>query len=212
VVLAAGGSHRFGRTKLLVRQGPETLLERAVRLGQALAGPRCIVVLGARASRLAAVLRTRPPRVVVNRRWREGMSTSLATGLRAVPASARAALVLLADQYALDAGHLQTLVARWRRDPRCIAAAEADGILGPPVLLPRSCFAAARRLTGDAGARSLLRSGRYSVQAISLPQAARDLDEPGDLDRARRRPQTGRDPVVCGSDRHGRSEPGRPRH
>jgi molybdenum cofactor cytidylyltransferase len=183
VILAAGGSRRFGRAKLLVRQGPITLLERSVRLGQAVAGPRCIVVLGARASRLAAALPFPTPVVVVNRRWREGMSTSLAAGLARLPRSARGALVLLADQYALTPQHLERLVARWRRNPGAIVAAQANGILGPPVLLPRSSFGAARRLRGDAGARSLLRSGHHAVRAVPLPLAAEDLDEPADLGR-----------------------------
>ena len=191
VILAAGASRRFGRAKLLVRLGPLTLLERSVRLGQALAGPRCVLVLGARASRLSAVLRSHPPVIVVNRRWREGMSTSLAAGLARLPRSATSALVLLADQHSLEPHHLERLVARWRERPGAIAAAKSDGILGPPVLLPRASFAAVRCLRGDAGARSLLRSGRHSVQAVSLPAAAEDLDETSDLARAGKRGQRG---------------------
>jgi molybdenum cofactor cytidylyltransferase len=185
VILAAGGSRRFGRAKLLVRQGPLTLFERSVRLGQAVAGPRCVVVLGARASRHAAVLRTPRPAMVVNRRWRAGMSTSLAAGLKALPASARGALVLLADQYALQAADLSGLVAAWRRRPHAVVASGWAGLCGPPVMLPRAQFKAAMAGTGDAGARHLLRTPGVHVHVEPLAAAALDLDRPRDRAPAR---------------------------
>jgi molybdenum cofactor cytidylyltransferase len=187
VILAAGGSRRFGGPKLLARVGAESLLLRAVRLGQACAGERYRVVLGARASRLAAELRLGQHRCVCNRRWREGQSTSLACGLASLPRSAKAALILLADQHALQPAHLAALVRQWRRDPHAIVAAEWDGIRGPPVILPRAAFADARRQRGDAGARTLLRQPGRRVITVSLPAARVDLDTPADRVQLRHR-------------------------
>jgi molybdenum cofactor cytidylyltransferase len=187
VILAAGGSRRFGSPKLLTRVGGETLLLRAVRLGQSCAGERCLVVLGARASRLAAELRPARVRYTCNLRWREGLSTSLSRGLASLPRSAHAALILLADQHALTPSHLATLIQRWRRDSRAVVAAEWDGILGPPVILPRAAFAAARRQRGDAGARALLRQPGLRVATIPLPAAQLDLDTPADRAQLRQR-------------------------
>jgi molybdenum cofactor cytidylyltransferase len=153
-----------------------------------------VVVLGARASRLAARLRMGPPVMVLNRRWREGMSTSLAAGLARLPRSARGALVLLADQHALQASDLRSVMAAWEGKPGAIAASEHHGVLGPPVILPRAAFADARRLTGDAGARALLRSGKHLVVPVPVPAAAPDLDERADLHLMKRRGQDRRPP------------------
>jgi molybdenum cofactor cytidylyltransferase len=181
IVLAAGGARRFGRNKLLVRAGPESLLVRAARQAVALTGSRTIVVLGADSSLLATDLAGLPVRIVVNRRWREGMARSLQAGIGSLPVSARATLVTLADQYAISRHDLWRLASAWASNPRAAAAAlVADGP-GAPAVLPRSYFPRVMGLEGDRGARSLLLNPDMPVTMVELPAAAYDLDEPGDF-------------------------------
>jgi CTP:molybdopterin cytidylyltransferase MocA len=155
----------------------------------------CVVVLGARASRLRRELAGLPVETVINLHWRRGLATSLAAGLSALPANARAALLLLADQASIGPAELELLIAAWRRQPRAIVAASAAGVLGPPAILPRRLFREARRLQGDSGARELLRDPARGVIAFELPQAAGDIDRPADaagLSRARASARTPR--------------------
>lgn len=181
VVLAAGGSRRFGSPKLLARIGGETLLIRAVRAALGARPAGCVVVLGSRADVLRRRLRAWPVRVVVNRRWRSGLASSLRAGIAALPPQAPAALVLLADQVSVGPAELELLVAAWRRAPRRIVASRAGGFLGPPAVFPRRIFGDLRRLRGDTGARTLLADPRRAVTGVALPGAAQDVDRPGDL-------------------------------
>lgn len=181
VLLAAGASRRFGSPKQLLRVGGESLLRRMARVTLACGPAGCVVVLGARAPRLRRELAGLDVRVVVNPRWREGLSRSLAAGIAALPAGARGALVLLADQAALGPADLAMLCACWRRAPRRIVAACVDGTLGPPAIFPFSVFPALRRLRGDRGARDLLRDPRRRAIGLELPGAALDVDRPADL-------------------------------
>lgn len=183
VILAAGGSRRYGRPKLLVRLGPQSLLQRAARLGLAVAGPRCVVVLGARAARLRAELRGLPVRLVVNRGWPAGMAGSLSAGIGALPRSAGGALVLLADQYALQLPDLRRLARAWQCDPARPVASEWAGAQGPPAILPRRLFPLLRTLGGDQGARAALRHPAARTRLLPMPAAAFDLDEPSGLRR-----------------------------
>ena len=185
VVLAAGASRRFGSPKLLARIGGETLLNRAVRAALGARPAGCVVVLGARADELKRRLRAWPVRIVVNRRWRCGLSSSLRAGIAALPRQAPAALVLLADQVAVGPAELELLLAAWRRAPRAIAASLAGKVLGPPAVFPRRVFGDLRRLRGDAGARTLLADPRRVVTGLALPGAAHDVDRPADLRRLR---------------------------
>ncbi len=186
ILLAAGGSSRFGRAKQLARLGGQTLLRRATRLALAARPDGCIVVLGARAAQLRRELKGLPVRVAMNRRWRAGIAGSLRAGLARLPPSARAALILLADQVAVRAGDLGRLIAAWQRRPQGIVAAQADGVNMPPAIFPRRSFAALRRLRGDAGARRLLADRRRHVISIKMTNAASDVDRPADLSRIRR--------------------------
>lgn len=185
ILLAAGGASRYGRPKQLARLDGQTLLRRAARLAAAVAPGRTVVVLGARAATLRRELQGLPVQPVHNRRWREGLATSLAAGVRALPRGARAGLVLLADQAALMPEDLEGLIAAWRRHPRSITAAQAGDWRGPPVILPRRCFGRLLRLRGDAGARSLLQDPAETVLTVPMPNAATDIDVPADLRRLR---------------------------
>lgn len=183
-MLAAGGSTRLGRPKQLLRYGGRTLLARAVAAGARHATTPPVVVLGAERLRLRAMLRREHVRcrVAVNARWREGMSSSLAAGIAAVPRAADGILVLLVDQPAVTAATLVRLVAAWRRRPRVAAAARYAGRVGVPAVLPRTLVREAKRTRGDVGARALLRAQR-TLTLVDMPEAAFDVDTEADAAR-----------------------------
>src|SRR5215213_9064503 len=99
VVLAAGGGRRYGMPKALVEYEGSLLVERAVQTAQAVCDP-VLVVLGARAVDVWREARLENVLVLANRDWETGMASSLRTGLdglRGLPMSVDAALVLLVD-------------------------------------------------------------------------------------------------------------------
>jgi len=181
IVLAAGGSRRFGGPKLLARIRRETLLRRATRVALGCRPAGCVVVLGAHAGRLERELQGLAVRIVRNRAWRSGLAGSLRAGIRSLPRGASAVLVLLADQAAIGPADLELLIAAWQRAPRAIVAARAGAVLSPPAILPRALFGRLQRLQGDAGARKLLADPSRRVVEIEIPAAARDIDRPADL-------------------------------
>ena len=186
VLLAAGGSRRFGKSKQLARYRARPLLVHALEAARgALPRAPLIVVVGAASLRVSlAVRRTRcGAHIVPNPDWNLGMATSLREGLAAVPRSARAALVLLVDQPRVGTAALQRLIVAWRQRPGVPAAAGYAGSTGVPAVLPRRRWRALRALRGDEGARALLRDGRVTI--VEMPEAALDVDTPADLLAAR---------------------------
>jgi molybdenum cofactor cytidylyltransferase len=181
IVLAAGEAKRFGSPKQLVRINGRPLLHAVIGRGVAVGGHAVIVVLGAYAAELAPLLRHTPATVVINRQWQEGMGSSLRTGIAALPGTAEAALILLADQASVTAEDLKRLVGSWRRQPTQIVAAQYGATVGAPAIFPRWCFSELGGLRGDQGARVLLRRHAARLVRVPMASAAVDIDTPEDL-------------------------------
>jgi molybdenum cofactor cytidylyltransferase len=184
VVLAAGGSSRLGRPKQLVRLRGKPLLLNACEAARSITPGRIVVVLGADGLRLRYLLRQRSLHslVVRNCRWREGMSSSLQRGLRQLPATCRAAMIVLCDQPWVGAPQLHSLQRAWRAKPSRAAAASYGGKSGVPAILPRRLWPRAGAGLADAGARAVLRQSGHVVQ-IAMPEAGFDIDTPADVAR-----------------------------
>lgn len=183
ILLAAGGSRRLGRPKQLVECDGEPLVRRQARLLLEL-NPACVVVVtGAAETGVRSALDGLDVALVHNRDWERGMGTSLACGIRAMPERVRGALLLLVDQYRLDADDLRRMIDAWRRDPESAVTAAWDERRGPPVVFPRALFDRVARLQGDSGARQVLKKFRGRLTVVPSPNAAFDLDTAEDLQR-----------------------------
>lgn len=181
LVLAAGGSSRFGSPKQLVRIGGRPMLHAAVGRAVEVAGHSVTVVLGAHAAELAPLLRHSPANAVINRNWQDGLASSLRTGLGRVPGTADAVLVMLADQPQVTGEDLRRLVASWRTQPDAIVAAQYAGTAGVPAIFPRWCWRDLTELRGDRGARDVIRRHAARVVRVTMESASIDIDTPEDL-------------------------------
>jgi len=181
IVLAAGASTRFGSAKQLVRVAGRPLLHTAMARAADVAGSAVSVVIGAHAAELTPLLTHSQASIVINRDWREGMASSIRTGVARLPASCNAVLLILVDQAAVTAEDLKRLVSAWRRQPDYIVAARYGMTTGVPAIFPRSAFADLTSLRGDVGARPLLQRNPDRVVRVPMASAAIDIDTPEDL-------------------------------
>lgn len=181
VVLAAGGSTRFGSPKQLVRVAGRPLMHTAVTRASEVTGNALIVVLGAQAAEFAPLLRHSPGTVVVNHEWREGLGSSIRAGVARLPPTCNGVMLVLADQASVTAEDLKRLAGSWRKQPLYIAAALYGGTVGAPAIFPRSALRALAELRGDEGARMLLRRNADRLLRVPMPSAAIDVDTPEDL-------------------------------
>jgi molybdenum cofactor cytidylyltransferase len=183
VILAAGGSSRFGSPKQLAPWGEQTFIERAVAVALASQARPVIVVLGAEVAQCQALLAGKPVEVVVNRDWPAGQSTSLRTGLAALPANINSAVFLLVDLPGLRPETVDALIQRHRETLAPIVWPEFAGRRGNPILFDRALFPELQQISGDTGGRPLLAA--YEVRAERVAVADQgilfDIDYAGDL-------------------------------
>lgn len=177
----------MGRPKALVELDGEPLVRRALRVLRDGGCAPLVVVVGAQAERVRAVL---PADVlaVVEPGWAEGMGASLRAGLAALarldpqPVAALVHLVDLPGVSATAVARLAGLAA-----PDVLARAAFAGRPGHPVLIGRTHWpAVSGTATGDAGARGYL-AGNPAVELVECGDVADpdDVDTPDQLARAR---------------------------
>jgi len=183
VVLAAGQSSRFGKTKQLEKYQGIPLVSRSVRLGEAVCGSNTVLVAGNDWRRVTDICAPLAGFFVVNPRFADGLASSIECGIRSVAEVADAVMLLLADQPLITSAHLQVLLDTWQSSRESIVASAYAGTTGPPVIFPRRDFADLMRLSGDRGARSMIDANRERVKVIVFEPAALDIDRQSDLKR-----------------------------
>ncbi|MEM6439698.1 MAG: molybdopterin-binding/glycosyltransferase family 2 protein [Pseudomonadota bacterium] len=183
LLLAAGSARRMGgRDKLLETVEGEPMLRRAARALLASGVDEVVAVLRADDAARAEALADLAVRSVENPEAGEGMAASIRAGLRAMREDADACLLALADMPEVGAAHADRLLAAF--DPgegrAIVRATDEDGRPGHPVLFGRRFFESLARLSGDEGAREILRANEAFVTDVTTPgRAARlDLDTP----------------------------------
>ncbi|MFO7920213.1 MAG: nucleotidyltransferase family protein [Nioella sp.] len=180
LLLAAGASARMrGRDKLLEEVNGNPLL-RVMARRAAKAGPLRVTLPEGNADRAAALdgidctIASLPAGC--------SQSQSLSAGVAGLSGPV---LVMLADMPEVTAHDLHLMMALSRQAPTAILrAAGADGTPGNPVLLPADLLGALRKITGDKGAREVLKQHEARVHLVPLPgeHALIDLDTPEDWD------------------------------
>lgn len=182
LVLAAGRSSRMGGSnKLLADVGGQPLVARTVDAVLTSQARPVVVVTGHQAEGVSAALIGRPLTLVHNPHFAEGLSASLRAGLAALPADVDGVVVCLGDMPLVTPSAIDRLIAAYNpTEGRAVCVPTVHGKRGNPVLWDRGFFAEMAKVTGDAGAKSLL--GRHADQVVEVPVDDRgilyDVDTP----------------------------------
>ena len=181
VILAAGGSARMGRPKQLIPFRGQTLLRRAAEAACASRASEVISVLGYEPALMRRELDCLRVRVQENPLWKEGIASSIRCALGVLDPACEGALIVVCDQPALSAAHLDALIEACTGAPGRAGASAYGGSVGVPALFPRALFADLLRLEGDRGAQRVLIARRESLLEVPWPEGAIDIDTPEDV-------------------------------
>lgn len=186
LLLAAGGSSRFGEPKQLLQFHSQTLIRRATETLVASSCNPVVVVLGAEINRSTRELAGLPIYTVINEDWKTGMGSSITTGLKEllkINSNLAAVIIILCDQPHVTSDKIDLFTNEFRKSGATIIAAEYGGTVGVPALFSSTLFDELFRLRGDKGARDLIRRRSDDVMRIKLEAAAFDLDTIEDVTR-----------------------------
>ncbi|EMA47523.1 molybdopterin-guanine dinucleotide biosynthesis protein A [Halococcus morrhuae DSM 1307] len=186
VLLAAGGSSRFGeRNKLLAEIDGKPLVRRAARTLLDSRVSRVVAVLGHQSSAVQEVLADFDVAFVANDAYEHGLSTSVERGARAAAdGDADAAIFLPGDMPFVESATVDLLVDCFAGGVADAAAAAYEGQRGNPVLFGADHFDALCAVDGDVGGKDVLLDDGVLLDTDDAG-VVMDIDTQDDLERVR---------------------------
>ncbi|MBA2753854.1 MAG: nucleotidyltransferase family protein [Chloroflexia bacterium] len=177
IVLAAGRSTRMGAPKPLLPLRGEPLLRHVLRAAIASRLDEVLVVVGFEADRVVAAVGDTGHQVIVNPDYLDGQASSLRAGVAAISPRSGAVLVLLGDQPEVSTAVIDAVIAVHVGAGAAIVRPSYRGVPGHPVLFERCLVPELLTLSGDTGARDVLRRRAGEVRHVEV-----DTDLPPDVD------------------------------
>jgi molybdenum cofactor cytidylyltransferase len=168
LILAAGESKRFGKTKQLLSIGTQTVLQKTTGNYTGSNAGQVIVILGHQSEQIAASIRDLPVTVVINKNYKQGMGTSIAAGLAAIKPGTEGIMLALADQPLIDTVTINFLIDAFKSGGKGIIIPVYKGKRGNPVIFDSKYKEQLMLLKGDVGGREIIRNNPGDVLEISV--------------------------------------------
>ena len=178
IILAAGNSSRLGRPKQLLVFKGKTLIEWTIEAALATNFKPVVVVLGAFADQVKEKI---PLTVahIINDNWSDGMASSIAAGLAEIlkhSPDLENLIITVSDQAYINATILSALQQKHINTKKGIIASSYAKTTGTPALFNKRYFSQLLSLTGNNGAKSMLKLHDNDVETVAFAQGNIDID------------------------------------
>lgn len=164
IILAAGESCRLGEPKQLLLWRGKPLIWHASQVALNSGLDPVLVVLGAYADEIKAVLEGLDITIIYNQDWQLGQGSSVSTAIKNLPPGCGSALFFLADQPFIPGKLVHRLVETHAKYLDPIVLPWVNDQPANPVLFDRGLFTELSELSGDVGGRSLF--SKYGLSKV----------------------------------------------
>ena len=187
MILAAGESKRMGKPKMLLPFGNSTILENVIATTVRSHVDRALVVLGSHRREIELKIKDLPVTLTYNRRYKNGMLSSIQQGLKILPSDAQATLILLGDQPSVSATMINAMIRVYTDSEPGIILPILKGRRGHPILIDLKYRDEVNRLDPEIGLRELIHRHPEDILEMetSSPAIFQDIDNIYDYHRER---------------------------
>ena len=186
IILAAGEGKRFGSEKLLAPFDGEPMIFKSLNASLGSSLEEIIVVLGHEAEKLKRVIEDyfqecRKLKFIVNPDYRDGMISSLNSGLSVLTGDIIGAMMILGDMPYVRSDTIDKLIRSWNGKDFLIP--EVDGNMTHPRIIPSSLFEDFLESDLLSSGKGVLKKNRIIVKTILFRNGDqfRDIDFKSDL-------------------------------
>lgn len=188
VILAAGSSSRLGEPKQLVPFKDEPLLQKVINQCAPLDFGSRVLVVGANAETIREGINSGPFETVVNKNWSEGIASSIRQGVASsleLNPKTEHLLFLLSDQPFVTTELLGKLLEMHKAGSKEITASFYKGDVGAPAVFSETMFPRLMKLSGDQGAKKIMKHYPDKVNSVPFEMGYFDVDTPEDYTELR---------------------------
>ena len=179
IILAAGNSSRMGKPKQLLSYNGQTLLNIVISESVKTNFNPIVVVLGAHAKEIAQSAINPGVVYAVNEGWENGMSSSISFGLKTalnINYEIENAIFTVADQVHISAEIIEQLDHVHQTEEKNIVTSAYAQTTGTPTLFNKKYFEELLNLTGETGAKSLIKENTDDTATIPFELGKVDID------------------------------------
>lgn len=178
IVLAAGGSQRFGMSKQLLEWKGQAFVKAVARTAITSGLSPVIVVTGSNAEQVESAVWGLDVKIARNEKWKSGQGYSIGKGIHLLPPECGGAVFLLADQPQVNTSIIHALKEKHAEGLHPIVAPMIMDRRGNPVLFDRVTFSDLLSLEGDVGGRAIFHKHRVEYLPWYDDSLLLDVDTP----------------------------------
>ncbi len=188
IILAAGGSHRFGRAKQTLIWKDDNLINTVIETVFKAGLAPIVVVLGARAQEVSRTIKHKDLKIVSNLDWEQGQSSSIKLGIQALLETnpdTTGAFFLQVDQPQTPYSLIELMKKEALNGAEIVAPLVHDELISP-VYFSKQCFEKLKQIEGDRGGKTIF--PYFVVRTVDWQDKRQglDIDTPEDYEMLRR--------------------------
>jgi len=184
IILAAGGSDRFGSPKQLAFFQGKTFVEKIIETSNNTFFEKRLLVLGANHKLILEKIQTGTQMIVINDNWMDGQAISVVKSIRTIQEDNIDAVVfLLVDQPQIDILLINEIIHYFAYHKTDIILHRYEGQNRHPVLFSAKTFPFLMELKGDQGGKQIFHLFEPAYIEIVDKFQAMDVDSPTDYEK-----------------------------
>jgi len=183
IILAAGGSIRFGEPKQVLSWKGEPFVRVVTQTAIRARLSPVILVTGAHADQVNLAVSGLNVRLINNETWESGQASSIVTGVAKIPDECGAAIFLLVDQPQVNTSILRALKDKHAEGLYPVVVPMVLDRRANPVLFDRTTFRDLMDIKGDTGGRAIFHKHRVEYLTWHDDSLLLDVDTPEQYQR-----------------------------
>ena len=181
LIIAAGASRRLGQPKQLLPFKNTFLLNYIIQECEASQVGDVHVVLGANYNLIQPKIDVQIP-IFYNKNWEQGMGNSIAFGMqKIIQKKYKNVIIAVGDQPFFNRIILHKIIQKQVDTNTSIVISNYESGRGTPCFFDKKLFSELTQLTGDIGAKPIVKKYKHQVEMIDFPKGNIDIDTVDDL-------------------------------